>query len=371
MGISVRKLAVHEPSGLKTFLELPRAVYRNDPHHCAPFRDSVIASLGREEFRGRQEAMIALDGGRTVARLVARTSPVLQDAAGKPLGMLGFFEALEHPDAVRRLFQEGVNWLKQSGVGTIIGPMDGDTWHSYRLNVGPTDDRPFMMEPYNPPYYTALWERNGFGVLKRYYSMQVSDLDGVIGRLEPKAQAVLDEGYRLERLRADSFEDELRRLWELSCNIFRGNYLYADITRERFVGLYAGARSLVDADLVCFAVAPDGTDAGFLFAVPDYARAVTAMRGSRGLWAKLRFLALRRRAEAVNLKSLGVVPEHRRSGLGAALMHHGYKSTRDKGYRKANLCLMLDDNPSGRLAAGLGRLLRHYHLFQWSGESAT
>jgi GNAT superfamily N-acetyltransferase len=270
---------------------------------------------------------------------------------------------------VRRLFETSIDWLKNAGAGTIVGPMDGDTWHSYRLNVGPHDERPFLLEPYNPPYYPELWERNGFEVLERYYSLRVDDLPGVIRRLEPKARKVLDAGYRLERLRVEHFEDELNRFYELSCRIFAHNFLYSEIPRDRFMKLYSGTRGLIDADLVRFAVAPDGTDAGFLFALPDRFRAVAAMKGSKGLVARLRFLTLRNRTDAVNLKSLGVVSEHRRSGLAAALMHCGYRTALDKGYRRTNLCLILDDNPSGKLDAGLGNVLRRYHLYRWCGES--
>ena len=51
--------------------------------------------------------------------------------------------------------------------------MDGDTWHRHRLNVGPFDDPPFLLEPYNPPYYPEIWEEAGFQVLARYFSKQV------------------------------------------------------------------------------------------------------------------------------------------------------------------------------------------------------
>jgi GNAT superfamily N-acetyltransferase len=369
MEISVRNLETDERA-LRPFLELPSHVYRNDPDYCTPFRDSVLAGIARDSFEGRQQAIIAEDEGRTVARLVARVSPVLRDDGGEPIGMLGFFESLDHPAAVRELFRTAVEWLRSRGAGTIVGPIDGDTWHSYRLPVGPWEKRPFLMEPYNPAYYPDLWEANGFTVLERYYSLRVDDLAASVQRLEPKHRRVLESGYRLEKLRVERFDRELERLYELSCNIFRGNFLYSEIPRKRFVELYSGARQLVDPDLVCFAVAPDGEDAGFLFAMPDRFRAVAALRGSKGPMAKLRFLALRNRTDTVNLKSLGVLERHQRYGVGTALMYHGYKTSMDKGYRAANMCLILEDNPSGTLHGGKRNVLRRYHLYRWTGEPA-
>ena len=53
MGISVRNLKTDERA-LKPFLELTSHVYRNDPDYCTPFRDSVVASIARNSFEGRQ-----------------------------------------------------------------------------------------------------------------------------------------------------------------------------------------------------------------------------------------------------------------------------------------------------------------------------
>lgn len=353
------------------FLELPRRVYRGDPHYCPPSRDSLIRSLLREEFRASQRAFLALDGGRPVARAVARLSPALRDPGGRPYGMLGFFEALDRPAAVAALFERAVGWLRGEGAGPIVGPMNGDTWHSYRLNAGPFDGRPFLMEPYNPPYYPGLWRRHGFEVLERYCSKRVDGLEGVAAALAPKHERAAALGYRFVTLEMDRFESELGRLYELSCRIFAGNFLYTEISRRGFLDLYRGSRPLLDPRLVLFALAPDGSDAGFLFAFPDRFRAVAAMKGGTGPWARLRFLAARRRPEAVNLKSLGVVPEHRRSGLGAALMHLAYKTAHDLGYVRANLCLILDGNPSERLEAGLGRITRRYELYRLGGGAAS
>jgi GNAT superfamily N-acetyltransferase len=370
MKVSVRNLEANERA-LRPFLELPSQIYRNDPDYCVPFRDSVLAGISRQSFDGRQQVMIAEDRGRTVARVVARVSPVLRDDDGDPIGMLGFFESENDPAGVGELFRTAIGWLRSRGAGTIVGPMNGDTWHSYRLSVGPREERPFMMEPYNPAYYPDLWEANGFTVLEQYYSLRIDDLAASVQRLEPMHRRVLESGYRLEKLRIERFDRELERFYELCCNIFRGNFLYSEISRERFVELYSGARQLVDPDLICFAVASDGEDAGFLFAMPDRFRALAAMRGSKGPMAKLRFLALRNRTDTVNLKSLGVLEGHRRYGIGSALMYQGYKTSMDKGYRKANMCLILEDNPSGTLHGGRKNLLRRYHLYKWTEDPAS
>jgi len=243
--------------------------------------------------------------------------------------------------------------------------MDGDTWHRYRLNVGPFDEPPFLMEPYNPSYYEPLWTANGFVPLERYYSKRVEPAT-VVAHLEEKRRSALAAGYRLRPLDPRRFRQELRTIYDLSRPIFSRNFLYTEIPEEEFYRLYAGARGLIDPDLVWFAQAPSGEDVGFLFTYPDYFRAVAAMRGERGPLAKLRFLRHRKEADAVDFKTLGVLSGHRRSGVAAALFHEGHRQAMEKGYRAANHCLFREGNPSGELDGGAGRVTRTYVLYALS-----
>lgn len=351
-----------DPRLLAGFLDLPTRVYLGDPNYNPSPRAEVLASLRRPEFAQAQKILVAVSGDAVVARLVARVSPAPRDEGGRPYGMIGFFEALQS-EAVGELFREAVSWLREAGAGTVIGPMDGDTWHRYRLNVGPFGDPPFLMEPYNPPYYEPMWTANGFAPLERYFSKQV-DPSAVVVHLEEKRRAALATGYRLRPIDMKRFREELGTIYELSRRIFAGNFLYTEISGEEFVSLYSASRALIDPDLVLFAQAPSGEDVGFLFAYPDRFRAVAAMKGERGLLAKLRFLRHRKEADAVDFKTLGVLREHRRSGVAAALFHEGHRQAVEKGYRFANHCLFREGNPSGELDGGAGRVTRTYVLYQ-------
>jgi GNAT superfamily N-acetyltransferase len=353
---------------LTAFLALPRQVYRGDSWYCAPSRASVVANLERPAFAARQRLLLALEDGRPVARLAARLAPNLVDEAGRPSGTLVFFEALDRPQAVAALFADAVSRLREAGAGPIVGPMDGDTWHRYRVNAGPFVDPPFLLEPYNPPYYPRLFEANGFATLERYASTRVEDLPAVRAHLEAGARRALDAGYRWRALDPRRFAGELRLLYRLSAESFAGNFLYTAIDEREFLALYAGMRPVLDPRLVLFALAPDGAEVGFLFAYPDRFRAVAALGGRSGLLARLRFRWHRGEATAVNVKTLGVLPGHRRSGVGAALLDRAYEQALALGFAAANHCLFREDNPSARLDGGHGRLLRRYRLYRLGPE---
>ncbi len=329
---------VNTTTAWSAFWDLPNGIYRNDPYYRSPSRALIEASLFRADFAGRQTVWWASDGGRGVARVVARWSPALTDDHGRPVGMLGFFEAMNNPDAVRSLFIAAVSWLRAQQAGLIVGPMDGGTWHRYRLNLGPFDLPPFPLEPYNPPFYAALWETAGFVPLKEYQSIFVSNPAAAAEALAPFQQRVLRQGGELRRLDRQRFTEELRLIYELSLRIFAGNFLYAAISWPEFQQMYRPFESGLDADFIWFSRDAAGHDVGFVFGYPD-------AYGS------------------VNVKTLGVVPERRGIGLAAALMQQFYEMAVQKGYKRVNLCLIRQGNPAERLDAGFGQLLRRYRLY--------
>ena len=360
----VRVDALSGERDLRGFLRLPRRVYGRDRFYSLTGEKALISQLHREAFIGNQQILVARKGDAVCARCVARVSSTLSDDAGRPYGMLGFFEALNDADAVRALFDAATEWLRGRGVGIVIGPMDGDTWHKYRLNIGPFVERPFLMEPYNREYYPALWEAYGFSSLESYYSLKVDDLRAAAGGTERIAARTGARGYRIRRLDMQRFHDELDLIYDLTCRIFSENFLYTAISREAFLSLYDGVNALLDPELVTFAQSPEGADIGFLFAVPDNWRAVAAMRGRKTPVALLKFLCLRGRTRTVNIKTLGVLPEYQRTGVALQLMHDAYRTALGKGFESANLCLIREGNPSGRMDGGQGRVLRRYRLFQ-------
>ncbi|MGI9517964.1 MAG: GNAT family N-acetyltransferase [Pirellulaceae bacterium] len=364
--IRVRDIDAQTPQHLAS---LSKQWRRQEPDIPLTAARSLATSLLRDKFSGRQQlfALCSPSGSQTLAHVVARLSPTVECPSGQPLGMLGFFAA-QCPDPVPDLLSHAMDWLKQQGATSVVGPMDGDTWHRYRMNSGPWDQQPFLMEPENPSWYPEAWEAAGFQVIDRYHSKRLVDLPVAINATAPALERARSAGYRFRRLDMQSYEKDLRAIYEISLAAFRDNFLFDEISWEEFQNLYHGARSIVHPGLVWFAVSPEGQPVGFLFNTIDYWQAVTAMHGRQDVLAKFRFWRNRSRATAVNFKSIGIRPRHRRQSLAGALMHLGYQATSDLGYQRANLCLIRDGNVSSGLDGGVSQILRRYVLYQSPGS---
>ncbi len=342
----------------RRFIGLPARVYAGDPFFIPQALDTVQTVLSEPAAAGRQAAFVAERDGDVRARCMARLS-------GSPgRGTIGLFEAFNDLDACRPMLAAAEDWLRSRGVVHVLGPMDGDTWHSYRFAVAPLHANPFLKEPWNPAYYPALWASCGYAVVDRYFTSRIVNPAEAAANLAPCLRRASRQGYTFRPLDIRRLADEIDLIHRLSVQIFRGNRHYTPISLHGFLRLYEGIKPLLVPGLCQFCCAPDASVAGFVFCYPDYAAAVRAMRGRRDALAKLKFMWRRRRATRVCIKSLGCLPAHRGHGVGAALMALAFERTVASGYGEALMCLMQEGNASRRLDGGVSEPFRQYVLFE-------
>ncbi len=345
MKITVEK--VRDQNALQT---LEKAVYANDPFHI-PARPHIPTDAA---------CFAVYENHQPVACCCA------QSQTGNPsLGTIGCFQSLEKPNAAKALLEAATQWLEKRGAERIVAPMDGDTWHPYRLNTGPFDTPPFIKEPWNPPYYPALLEAAGFSVVETYDSYIIDDPALAASNQKKFHARCTKNGYVFEPITAKNYEAILPLIHDLSCRIFSDNTLYTPIDLDEFKRMYMPAKPLLKTGLSWMAHAPDKSPAGYIFTFPDYADALRAMNGKTNLPAKIRFLMNKRKATRTCIKTLGVVPEKQGSGLTAALTYLSYKNSVELGYGQTLMCLMHSSNDSRRFGGKADRPFRSYALYEF------
>lgn len=347
--------------------ELREAIYGGDPRSTAPGAIDPEEALDRSAFDGRRKIVQAVDGGTPVAQAVARISPDLEDADGRPVGTIGHFDSRLDSRAACTVLEAAVDWLVERGAGRIVGPMNGDVWHGYRFSVGPHDQAPCLMEPYNPSHYPVFWNDAGFEVCKTFHTKYGEDLEGAADQLERGLESAREAGYTLTSLAEADVEDPVAPVFRMLTAAFQAKEFVTPIAESTFRELYGGLEAILDPDLVWFARDPDGAPAGFVFGLPNYHEAVAAMNGAPAPVEKFAFL-WNARPETAALHTIGVAPQHRETGLAYALAHKLYSTAASKGYRGIYGLLIEDGNPSSRLGAGFADVVRRYALFEYDLE---
>lgn len=342
--------------------QLCENVYDDGPVR-PPSLEQLRREMRRPKFAGRQRLFVARRPGRDIAMAVVRRSTQLQIEGG-PVATVGNFEARHDPEATTALFERAAQWARQAGSEVVVGPMNGDTWHRHRCSLGPWDESPFWMEPYNPSYYPRLWRRAGFESFERYHSTRIDDIEGAARYHRPAWAEARARGYRVEPMNEVRTAEALDRVYRLIDDIYAGNPMYTPVRRSTFERAYRPVASVLEGRLSLFLVDRHGRDAGFAFVCPDYGRRMEARRGPIG---RLRSL-VGNSTRTANIESFGVAPDHRGRGLAGAMAHRYFEGMARQGFERANLCLIRDDAGRARsMAAGRGRILRRYELYRYTG----
>lgn len=82
---------------------------------------------------------------------------------------VGHFEASSVETGVL-ILRATCDWINKLGRRYVIGPINGTTWHKYRLVTENGTRTPFFLEPQNPEYFMAAWSIAGFTTLAEFHS---------------------------------------------------------------------------------------------------------------------------------------------------------------------------------------------------------
>lgn len=258
-------------------------------------------------------------------------------------GAIGHFSARDGASGERLLLAACAR-LAERGCTRAVGPMDGNTWRRYRLVIERGDEPPFFLEPHTPGHWTEAFTGAGFSVLARYCSSMQEDLRVSDERLRAVEHRAAEAGVSIRTFDRDDAEHDLRRMYALAVEAFRGGFMYSPIGWKQFREQYARVLPLVRDELVLIAEQL-GEPVAFLFALPD------ALEPKRGAAPR-----------TVILKTVATRPGRAYAGLGHLLAERAAAAAAGLGYRRAVHALMHEANSSLNWSARHGRVFRRYAL---------
>ncbi|MDB5036347.1 MAG: hypothetical protein JWQ98_3588 [Chlorobi bacterium] len=312
------------------FRDFTERLYGDDPFWSHPADPPADA--------GARAFIVRADG-----RIVAGACCMINDGIcldGQRTALVGWYEAMDDPDAAARLFDGIAEHYRGMGCRRLLGPLNGSTWHRYRVAL-PSDADPFFLDVRNRPWYAAQWEGRGFATVARYFSTKVSGLDRPYDRVGRFEEIYRSRGVTVRPVDTGRFEEELLKLYRLSLEGFAGNLFYTPISFESFRDLYMPIRPLVDPAFVLIASGDDGRPLAFIFAVNNIHE--TAKR-------------------SLIIKTVVAAPDAPR-GLGTFLAEKVHAAAKERGYDEVIHALMHEENVSMNVLAGISAPYRNYRLY--------
>lgn len=191
--------------------------------------------------------------------LVYRDAPDWEGLKCAALGGVEFEDAASGEGLLNALADQ----LRSEGYQGLLGPMDGDTWHAYRVVTETDGSPPFLMEPVSGEHTLQGFTKALFKTVSSYVSSRARLVDTL------SAEPVSVPGVSMTAWDGKDADSLIRQLFQMSAGAFARNKFFKPIELDAFLALYEPVLPLIDARHVLFAYHKEAGLVGFLFGMPD------------------------------------------------------------------------------------------------------
>jgi hypothetical protein len=329
MSLSIREINLAYKKDLKEFVDLPWSIYKNDPNWVPPLKMAVkdLLNVNKHPFYETAEvkAWLAELDGVVVGRIMAINNHAYNKYTNSKLGFFGFFESIENPEVANLLFKTAEAAVKAWGLESIQGPMNPGTNYECGLLVDKYDDAPQIMMTYNPTYYSALIEKNGYAKAMDLLAYNVAadfTMPKIIMDIAERTEKKSKVTFRTLNLK--NWTKELDIMFDIYNSAWEANWGFVPMTKDEFYHTAKDLKSIVNPELVHFALV-DGIEAGFILTLPDLNQVFKQIpSGNLSPMAIYKILTAKKRMTRCRVITMGVKKEYRKIGLETLLYKHNH-----------------------------------------------
>ena len=344
-------ITVASRSELKDFIDLPWKIYAEYPLWVPPLKKDVRRMLdpGVHPFWEFSERILFLArrGSKTVGRIAGIIDRHHNELHHEQMGIWGFFECVDDPEAASALFSSVETWVSQKGMTFVRGPLNPSINYEAGLLINGFDSSPALMMTYNPPYYPPLIEACGFTKEKDLFSFIIDGNYRLPEWLESLAERVArKKGVHIRAFRLKDPVPELALVREIFNDCWSKNWGYVPFSDHEIQEIGKSMVEIADPDLAFF-IYYEEEPVGVCVVLPDINPLLKRLNGSIGLSGLLKFLLYRREITGLRALLFGVKEKYRQLGFPLLAFRHMYEVVRKKGnYRSLELGWTLEDNES-------------------------
>ncbi len=355
------------------FLKVSYRIYRDDPLWVAPLLSDLKRVFTDENplFQHAQmQLWIACRNGHDVGRIAGVIDKHYNRSATEPAAFFGFYECVDEPGASRALFAAAQEWARQQGSRRMLGPMNPTTNDECGLLIEGFDSAPVFMMTYNPRYYLAQVESEGFRKAKDLLAFHIDlatiPMDRLL-RISGKVKARNPE-LQLRPVRRKTLAQDIVKVKEVYNAAWQANWGFVPMTDAEVDFMAARLKPLLMEGLI-WLVEAGSEPVGFLLALPDYNVALQPLKGkllTPRLLGFLPYLFGWKCPPRTRVLTLGVKEKYRSRGLETAMLVEGLKTGFDAGVRESEASWILEDNVlmCRMLEAIGGRPYKRYRIYE-------
>ena len=344
-------VVVEGKAALKEFIDLPWRIYASYPNWVPPLKKEVERLLDTEkhpfwEFSERV-LFLARRGPETVGRIAGIVDSNYNQCHHEKMGIWGFFECTDDPEAAAALFSRVEQWVIQKGMTFLRGPLNPSMNNETGLLVVGFEYPPVVGMTYNPPYYQGLIESCGFEKEKDLLAFLINGeyrLPDWMDRLAERTAK--KKGVRIRHVDPKRMDAEFDLIREIYNDSWSGNWGFVPLTDHEMREIQKNVKPFADPDLVFF-IYYDEVPAAVCVIFPDVNPLLKRLNGRIGLSGIFKALFYRREITGLRLLMFGIKEKYRQLGLPMLAFHHIYEVAREKKhYQDLEMGWTLEDNDS-------------------------
>jgi GNAT superfamily N-acetyltransferase len=364
-------IAVKSKKELKTFIDFPHELYKNDPYYVPELFIAQKDLLTTHPFHKHSslQTFLLYDGDKVTGRIAAILNNNHNIANQTNDGFFGFFDCIDDNESASLLIQEAEKWLTEKGVETIIGPVNFSTNESCGLLIEGFDSRPVVMMPYNASYYPALLEQTGLSkkvdLIAWKWNGDNYD-DRSVQLLEKLQERLKRSNITIRKINMKKFKEEADSLREVYNKAWDKNMGFVPLNDEEYDYQAKDLKMILDPDF-CLVAEQDGKIVGFGAAIPDINEILIKIKKGRlfptGLF---KLLMGKKKVSGIRILLLGVVEGYRKMGIEACLYGNIIKAYKAKGlkYAEASWTLEHNDLVNNAIRAIKGDPYKKYRIYE-------
>ena len=363
-------ITVEGETELRDFIALPWRIYAGYPRWVPPLKKEVRRMLDtrRHPFWEFSERILFLvrRGSETVGRIAGIIDRHYNQFHSEKMGIWGFFECADDPEAAAALFSSVETWVRQKGMNFLRGPLSPSTNYETGLLIEGFDYPPALMMPYTPPYYLGLVESCGFAKEKDLVAFLIAGDYRLPEWMNSLAERIArKKGIHIRSFRPKDADAEFALIREIYNTSWSCNWGFVPLSNNEMRDIQKNVTTFADPDLVFF-IYYDSEPAAACVIFPDINPMLKRLNGRIGLMGLLKFFMYRREIKGSRLLLFGIKEKYRQLGLPMLAFHHIYEIVREKRkFQYLEMGWTLEDNEAiNSLAEEAGaKPYKRYRIF--------
>jgi len=336
-------------SNIKKFIKFPVKIYDNCDYWVPPLisEEKKLLDKNKNPFfeHSKMKTFIAKQDGKILGRVAAIINKNHNETHDEKVVFFGFLDFVDDPKVSKLLLEKVKEYGKKHDMEIIRGPMDPSTNDTCGMLIEGFKDDPVVMMPYNYPYYKKHMKKHNYKKAMDLYSYEIIAEDHTIPEKLDRVAKILKKrkNYSFEYITKSNIDNLIDDVITVYNKAWQANWGFVPMTEKEIVHMAETLKPILEPSLA-FIIYDGDLPIGFSLSLPDANQAIKKTNGRLFPLGFIKLMLGWKDIDRVRNITMGVIPEYRKKGVEALLIHKTFENGLEMDINKADLGWILETN---------------------------